>query len=197
MKPVLALDMDEIMFPFMKYLLEFVNQRDQAQWSAEHFHTFDFEDVWGGTRTEATATVDSFFDQLGEHPEPIEGSVSAIATLAEMFSLYVVTARHDSLEDATMSWLKAHFPDSFDGVHLCNLYNENQDVVRSKVDVCVQLDAVALVDDSLQNVTDVAATGSNGILFGDFAWNRATHLPARVTRVADWQGVVAELRSLA
>lgn len=194
MKRSLALDLDELMYPFLENLIVFVNERRGTHFVKDDFFTYDFEQVWGGTSAEAVTTVNDYFTSLGRDPEPIEGSVDAVARLAEMFELYVVTARHDALEEMTFEWLSLHFPDLFAGIHLCNLYGTNP---VAKALVCEEVDVVALVDDSLFNVTDVARRGRRGVLFGQFAWNAAEHLPEGVTRALDWDDVIIEVKELA
>lgn len=193
MKKALALDLDELMYPFLDNLIGFANARLGQELVKGDFYTYRFEEVWGGSPSESANIVNDFFFQLDRHPEPIAGSIEAVDRLSAMFELYVVTARHDELEDMTMQWLKEHFPDVFAGVHLCNLYGENR---VEKSEICRRVQAVALVDDSLANVTSVALDGRKGILFGEFPWNGAEHLPDGVVRARTWDEVITEVKGL-
>jgi len=194
MKPALALDLDDILFPLMDLLVPFFNAHYEQSWTLEDFHSFEFEDIVGSTREDMLALLRRFVHEIEGHPEPVEGSLAALSRLADEFRLYVVTSREDSMRERTLAWVEHHFAGHFEDVFLCNSYVTDRPVVaRRKVDVCREVGAVALVDDSLANVTDVAGAGMRGILFGDFAWNRTATLPTGVVRVAGWDDVVAEL----
>ena len=196
-KPVLALDFDDLIYPFMDTLVPFHNATYGTALDLNDFHTFEFSEIWGGTLEESIAKIDECFDSLEGHPEPIDGSANAVKQLADMFELIIVTARPDSLRETTESFINQHFPDTFSSVHLCNSYAPEGYVnKKTKADVCQASDAVGLVDDSLSNVAAVAATGRFGVLFGNYGWNKADVLPAGVVRANDWNDVVRRLEHL-
>jgi 5'(3')-deoxyribonucleotidase len=192
MKPVLALDFDELFFPFVPELIQYVNPLRGWSLSLEDFHTFEFNEVWGGTPREALDLVDSFFADLSHVPDPIDGAADAIEALKAEYSLIIVTARLDALRQKTMDWIDVHFPKAFDSVHLCNLYGPHA-VRKPKADVCKELGAVGLVDDSLHHTAEVARQGMRAILFGDYPWNRSDSLPDGVVRAKTWEDVVTQL----
>ncbi len=194
MKRALAVDFDDLLYPFMSVLVPFHNERYGTDMTIDDYLTFNFEDLWGNTRAEAMDRVDKCFDDLDaldKHPGPISGADVALPKLADFYDLYVVTARHDELHERTTTWLEHHFPGVFADVFLCNSYMEDgRHTKRTKLSVVTEIDAVALVDDSLSNVRSVAAAGRLGVLFGDYAWNRADELPPGVARAKDWDEVV-------
>jgi len=190
----LALDLDDVIYPFLPTMIPFHNDRYGTEFTVDDYHTFDFHEVWGGTRSEAMEKVVGFFDVLhkdGPVPDPMAEAATAIDKLAGEFRLVIVTARFDELRRHTHAWLDKHFPGLFEEVHLCNSFGPG--VRRTKASICDELDAVALVDDSLKNVTAVAATGRKAVLFGDYAWNRAGVLPAGVKRALTWDEVVSDI----
>ncbi len=196
MKPVVALDLDDLIYPFMDGMVPFHNERYGTALTVDDYHSFEFEQVWGGSREDAVSKVTQFFmelDDLGAFPPPTDSSVVAIDKLAVEFRLAIVTARFDELRELTLRWIDEHFPGRFDDVHLCNTFILGRATRRTKASVCEKMDAIALVDDSLANVTDVAATGRRGILFGNYAWNQSESLPERVVRAEKWDDVLSEL----
>lgn len=50
-KPVLAVDVDEVIAYFIPSLAEFHNEKfgDELRLTADSFHSYDFCKVWGGT----------------------------------------------------------------------------------------------------------------------------------------------------
>ena len=197
MKPVLALDLDDMIFPFMESFVPYVNIERGLHLSIDEYITFDFDAVIGGTRAEAVASVNTFFTQLDHEPEPVEGALEVIERLGRQFELFVVTSRQDELRESTLAWIDRHLAGHFSDVLLCNTYaTDGRTSVRRKADVCCEIGAVALVDDSLTNTTEAAAAGVAGLLFGNFAWSRCDELPAGVRRVAGWADVEAALQKL-
>lgn len=194
MSSTIALDFDDLIFPLMDELVPYVNSRHGWNYTLADYRTFEFEVLWGSTRQEAIEIVDTFFSELDLHPQPLSGAAEAVGTLRSAgHRLVVVTARHDELEHHTQLWIEQHLPGVFDDVQLCNSYQVDGRPTRRKVDVCRELGAEVLVDDSLGNVSEMAVAGGLGLLFGNYPWNRADELPPGVERMADWPAVLDRL----
>ncbi len=50
-----------------------------------------------------------------------------------------------------------------------------------------------LIDDHLHHALTVAECDINVLLFGDYPWNQASHLPDTIRRVRDWHEVAEVL----
>lgn len=185
-KPVLAIDIDEVLFPLIPHLAAFHNTQHGTSLVMADFNNYDLEKVWGGTVAEAVAKVNAFFAVDHLHIEPIDGAFDSLKSLADHFRLVVITSRHDSLTDATHAWIERHFAGVFETVILAGNHHAGGDV-KSKVSLCRDLGAVALIDDSLRYVTECSDAGQRAILFGDYPWNQADELPQGVARVRSWE----------
>lgn len=192
-KPLLAVDFDDVLFPFMERLVPHYNEKYGANFHIDDYHTFDFWEVWGNSPVECWHYVDDFFDQPHSGIEPLPGSVEGVDALHSCYELAIVTARDESLRSYTEAWLNEIFPERFSHVHLCSSYSPDPQARRTKLQVVEELGAVALIDDSLKNVTAVAATGRRGLLFGEYAWNRSEQLPNNVNRYTDWPSIIESL----
>jgi len=191
-KPLLAIDIDEVLFPLVPELAAYHNAQHGTSLAPADFLSYDLDKVWGGTVAEAVAKVNAFFAVDHLHIEPIDGAFDSLKSLADHFRLVVITSRHDSLTDATHAWIERHFAGVFETVILAGNHHAGGDV-KTKVSLCRELGAVALIDDSLRYVTECSDAGQRAILFGDYPWNQADELPQGVIRVADWEEVRAEL----
>lgn len=60
----------------------------------------------------------------------------------------------------------------------------------TKGELAKSIGADYIIDDQIKHVLAAAELGIRGILFGDYAWNKADVLPDNVTRVNDWQEVL-------
>lgn len=67
-----------------------------------------------------------------------------------------------------------------------------------KVDLCRELGASVLIDDSLIYAREVASVGIKALLFdleGTYMWNKSDALPLGVTRVFGWDDVLEQMLS--
>jgi 5'(3')-deoxyribonucleotidase len=78
-KPILAVDVDEVLAQFVAGLAAFHNETYGTSLSVADFSSYRFKDVWGGTDAEATEKVHKFFES--EHflnLAPVPGSLEAV-----------------------------------------------------------------------------------------------------------------------
>lgn len=61
-KPVVAVDVDEVLGKFLVPMCHFHNARYGTSLSPLDFHSYRFSDVWGGTDDEAARKVHEFFE---------------------------------------------------------------------------------------------------------------------------------------
>lgn len=194
MKPVLAIDFDDVLFPFMDQFVPHYNTTYDANFEMDDYHTFEFHEVWGGDSKRAFDCVRTFFHEPHIGIAPVEGAVPAVERLCEIFELVIVTARDETLRSNTQEWIDDVFPGCFRELFLCNSYVLNPSERRhTKVEVVEEVNAVALVDDSLRNTSQVGATGRRAMLFGNYPWNRTDELPHGVTRYPNWPEIVESL----
>lgn len=190
-KRVIAVDIDEVLGKFVLQLCAFHNEkypRSAAPTSAEstsaaaaavsppppalltpeHFVSYNFHEVWGGTREEADEKVRDFF----QSPHFVDG-IPAIDDAARVlrkhshnYELHVVTSRQDILQDHTRGWIDQHYPGIFTELHFGNHFS-TEGVVRSKPDLCRAVGAVAIIDDNIRYAAQCGAAGIPAFLFGE------------------------------
>jgi len=113
---------------------------------------------------------------------PIEGALEGVLRLKELgYKLVVVTARHLRERERSLKWIEKHYPGVFETV-VCTgqsqetTFDENPGVTTklTKAMVCKEINALCLIDDSLENAfacaTSVHPTPT--LLFGAYEWNR-------------------------
>jgi 5'(3')-deoxyribonucleotidase len=199
MKPRLALDLDDIIYPFIDQVVPFLNRELRRDLGHDDVVHFTFEDLWECEGPHMIDLMHQFFEEVRDsNALPVDGSLEAVEALSEQFDLAIVTSRQSRMHETTAEWIEQHFPGRFSSVTLCNSYVFDGRWERKlKADVCGELGVVALVDDSLEHTTAVAAKGIRGIVFGDFPWNQSDTLPAGVTRAPDWNSVIRQIREMA
>ena len=205
----LAVDIDECLAHFIPALCEFHNEIHGSSLSSSSFSSYEFHNVWGGTREEADAKMISFFQSVHfkEKIRPIDGAFEALKWLKAQFpgvELHIVTARQHFLEDETRSWIAKHYPGIFEELHFGNHYSTSGKK-RSKPEMCREIGAIALIDDSQVYAGQCAVEGIKTVLFGNYAWNihadgaggvlwnlRNKRFAGNIIRVGDDWGKAAE-----
>jgi hypothetical protein len=85
--------------------------------------------------------------------------------------LHIVTARLTRLEEVTKKWIDTYFPNIFHEMHFGNHFSTSGKS-RSKSQMCREIGAKLLIDDSLVYAQQCIKEGIKVILFGDYPWNR-------------------------
>lgn len=132
---------------------------------------------------------------------PVPGSQQGVESLRRLgYRLAIVTARNKDVEQASWKWVTQHFGDAFERIICTGQFSSAQKAASdgaykafasanrgkaitpklSKAQVCTEIGAGLLIDDSVENVLGCAeyATRSGGIdpprvlLFGSYEWNQ-------------------------
>ena len=189
-KPIIAVDVDDVLVPHFQDLIDWYNHEYGTKLALTDQYSHNL-DVWDATSNEqAIRRVHRFF----ETPEflqakPYAEAVQAIHTLAVVYELAVITARDTIIQSVTQDWLDKHFTDLFKAAHFTAQFSLEAKA-RSKVDVCSDIGAAFLIDDTFSTCAGVAEKGMIGLLFGDYPWNEGAALTERVVRVKDWAAVL-------
>jgi len=173
-KPVLAVDYDEVCVGYVDAFARYCNEKRGTAVSRDDFHSYQFWLVEGcrlRTREEAIDCVYDFHSSKHfEQMQPIAGAYEALRQLSTKYELHVVTSRQASIEDATRAHAALLFPGVFTAIHIGNHYGKSG-AKRSKPQMCADIGAVALIDDSMDYAKQCAAAGIRTFLFGAYAWN--------------------------
>jgi 5'(3')-deoxyribonucleotidase len=189
-KPVIAVDCDEVLLPLHEPLLmyhnkvygtNFVHPDTQGRYYLEHFTGEPYDQVLVKLKTYVDTPA---FIEL----QPIPGAIKAIKKLSKKYNLIVITARQDFMEEVTRRTLETHFGSSFDDIHFTAYKGGGKHA--TKLDLCQQHKVNYLIDDNAHTISEVAEAGINGILFGEYEWNRLPELPKGAIRCGDWESVL-------
>ncbi len=188
-KPVLAVDVDEVLFPLLDGFTMWHNQKYDTSLATHMFKTYRFSDTLLLDEAESIGRVRSFLSNGHASVRPVKDAQGAIERLAKVYTVVIVTARFPDLKGVTKEYLDRYFMSHIHDIHMAG-YPGGSLRVRPKVEICSEINAVALVDDSLRHIRDCARAGMQGVLFGDYAWNSySEQLPDRIVRCANWSEV--------
>ena len=188
---IIAVDVDDVLADFTDQLIVFYNKTYNTSFKKKDFTSYDFWDIWGGTKEETIHTMNQFFkSKYFERISPIEGSLHAIRLLEKKHELIIVTSRYTIVADKTISWLRKHYSDSFKEIHF-SYYDKN----ISKSELCRKLGAQVIIDDAEKNILDCAKIGMTVLVY-DCPWNKHIKTNDKITRVHNWNDIIKVISKL-
>jgi 5'(3')-deoxyribonucleotidase len=189
-KEIIAVDIDEVLFPFIDEFIKDHDARFGTSLDKNHFDTYEFSAPLGLDVPTTIERVYAFQKRIDSKiSEPFEESKEAVAKLSKHYELAVVTARHPQFEDMTIEWLREHYKSSF--VSITHIgFAPIMEKPITKAAVCLELGAIALIDDSIDHILQCSKSDIEGVLFGNYPWNQTNALPPNVTRCTSWLEVL-------
>lgn len=206
-KPVVAVDIDEVLAAFVPALLDFHNSEYESELTLSDFHSYRFCEVWGGTNDEAMDKIYHFFDtHYFTNIQPIAGALGVLTRHQRHFRFACVTSRQHKITHKTNAWIASHFPGLFEEIVFGNHWTReapDPDHMtpnkRAKHEMCRSIGAIALIDDSIKYAAqcseELGPSGFRVALFGDYPWNKG-ETPSAAVRAASWGEVDAFLEQL-
>ena len=188
-KPVIAVDIDEVLLPHFQDLITWYNKKHGTRLTLDHNHPTDPR-PWGTDSVpEAVRRVQQFFETpIFKNAQPFADAVAVLKHLSQTYTLVVVSSRDVIIEQSTRKWLDTHFAGLFTDAQFTARYSL-EGKSRSKVAVSQLLRAKYLIDDELTVASEAAKVGIRVLLFGSYPWNQADTLPGGVRRCVDWLAV--------
>eukprot|EP01054_Gregarina_sp_Poly1_P006130 Gregarina_sp_Poly_1__6129@NODE_323_length_9530_cov_14_322836_g275_i0_p5_GENE_NODE_323_length_9530_cov_14_322836_g275_i0NODE_323_length_9530_cov_14_322836_g275_i0_p5_ORF_typecomplete_len296_score41_25NT5C/PF06941_12/2e27HAD_2/PF13419_6/5_6e05Acid_phosphat_B/PF03767_14/0_00089NIF/PF03031_18/0_004HAD_SAK_2/PF18143_1/0_24HAD_SAK_2/PF18143_1/1_3e03_NODE_323_length_9530_cov_14_322836_g275_i037454632 len=157
--PVLALDIDEVLANTLEQSMAWHNNTYGTSLTKEDYKSYIFCEVWNCTDAEAMQRFREFTrSPYWEAIQPVEGAQQFVNEMSSHFRLAIVTSRQDFLQESTLRWLNLYF-----GLHkFCSikfgnnwLADENA-AKKSKREMCMEIGAVALIDDLPKHILHVS-----------------------------------------
>ena len=149
MNRVIAIDIDEVLVPFLPALSRFYTHQTNIKVKIPHRHPYHYASLFNITEDEASGLVKDFYEtSFHANLRPIRGSREMVKKLSENNTLIAVTGRQTYARVPTENLIQNHFRDSFTDIIYCDHFTPNS---RSKGEVCKQICADLLIDDSYKN----------------------------------------------
>jgi len=195
-KPIIAVDVDDVLSKTSQGFVEFSNKTWGHTLSPDDYDE-DWAKVWGVSVEAARERADFVHENgmiggFSNFPE----AFAVLVKLKERYTLVVATSRRASIETLSKDWLQRHYGGIFSGVYFSGIYDgklgkHEEIITRTKNELLVDIRAVYLIDDQLKHCIAAGEHGVDAVLFGNYAWNQSVDLPKHVTRCADWEAVEA------
>ena len=190
----IAIDCDDVLIETTEYIVDVYNQQYDTSVALDKSHDQNNEQ-W--RVPDGTLLIQRFNEiqstEAYARLVPMPEALRVVKQLARDHELHLVTARDGSIEAITEAMLDEYLPGCFTSM-------EHVGRDRSKGEVCQQLEADILIDDSIRNLQSALEYGlpAGGALhFGEYAWNRVEPLPEGVVTCFDWEAVEREVERIA
>ncbi|KAJ7770918.1 hypothetical protein DFH07DRAFT_866602 [Mycena maculata] len=182
--PVIAVDLDDVLSETNRTIAQWHNEKFGTQMDLSHFYYYYYwkNPFWG--------TVKETFDKVREfyrtdaifHALPVPGAREGIQSLRDMgYKLVIVTARTLDVAEQSWEWCEKYFPGSFAHLVFTGQFKDAHKLRHNEVmtnltksQVCADLKAQVLIDDSAENAIQcsTASSPTRVLLFGDYEWNK-------------------------
>ncbi len=190
---IISIDLDEVLADTTPALIRYHNATYGTSLTFEDFTNYEWWRVWGGTREQSVRKfLDFVKSPFFSEVRPVQGAEDAVKKLKEHHTLHIVTSRQTELESVTHSWIETYFPGVFTGIHMANHAQwALSGKTRTKVEICLELDAALLIEDSLLYARE-CESDNIPVLLLDYPWNKGA-LPTNTKRVLSWREIVQHI----
>jgi uncharacterized HAD superfamily protein len=188
-KKIIGVDIDDALLDFVGAYILFHNETYKTNLKKDDFKTYAFNFARGGTMKQAVNSVNQFYKTpFFKEMEPFPGAVEVIQKLKEKNELFIVTSRPLNMQKSTLEWISKYFTNIFSEIIFSsNHYTKAKNSGKTKAEICSDLEAYLLIDDSLEYALQCADKGVEVILL-DSPWNQnGKH--ERITRVKNWKEI--------
>ena len=192
-RQIIAIDADDTIFDENTAVREFHNQAYGTSHTHEDYlapgvyGTF-WEHIWDTDTEETLRRYEEFVEhKLQYNLPPLKGALDVLKWLKKSYELVIVTSRDKRSIKMTHEALEEHYPELFSGVHFVPLWGTN--TKATKAQICNEIGADYLIDDSYEHCKVAAESGITSLLFGVYGWNQSQPLVTGMQRVAHWQEV--------
>lgn len=192
-KPIIAVDIDDVLAVENEAVRQFANQRYGHQHAKEDYlvpgdYWGYWESVQGVDKAEGARRYHEYVASgVKAELQVMEGAIAALDELKRRYDLIIVTARHAHLKDITEKWLNRHFPATFSHVAFVELWTGS--IKGSKAEVCAHLKADYLIDDNPAHLELAVSAGIKGVLFGSYGWSVDWQPMEMIPHCQDWREV--------
>lgn len=186
----IAVDCDDVLMPSTHFIVEAYNNRYGTQVTLAKAHSSKNPE-WAAPRDEVMRRLQEIQRSVeyGAIP-PFPEAVEVCRQLAKDHTLHLVTARDGEVFEITKAMLDRFFPKVFSEIHHIGSSG-------SKGEVCTQLSAKVLIDDSIKHLAIAQKCGVPYLIwYGQYPWQQLSE-DADVTRCITWQAVVEEVERIA
>ena len=196
-RTVIAVDFDDVIGTFNQAYIQHHNDAyGIPQIAYDDVRTFDMTELYDVSQETIVKRVRNFCHTQHHLILPWVGVQDTLRSLNVQYEFHIVTSRCESLRAITENWILEHdLSDCFSEAHFTNGFGSiYPGAKRTKLEMCHEINAVALIEDAPLNALSVMDGGVR-VLMPERPWNQDFQ-HADVIRYTDWEDVPGLLRNL-
>ena len=188
-RKVVGLDIDDVLIDFNSTLAQFHNTHYDTAYVRADIISYDLENLWSCTREEMARRIMEFYGSP-EHRNilPIKDAFEVLSRFSKKFTYVNITSRPEVVSGLTREILEGHYPNLMKEAHFLGHLHGGARQHQTKAQICKEVRAKLLIEDSLAHALDVATSGTRVVLL-DTPWNQHGTLPDNIERVSGWSEV--------
>lgn len=190
---VVSLDIDEVLFPFLRPFLGYANLKCGTKFQPNVVTDYDL------TLLKPVEQVRELIDEFSASSAlqsvlPVNGALDGVAILKRLgCTLIAVTGRPESSRKETIEQLERYFPPM--PIYFTNQYRGDGNYTsNTKESVCKQLGVEVHVDDQICQVNAIVKHDMRGI-FVPNEWQFTHKLDIRAETASNWDKIVSTILS--
>ena len=197
-KPIIAIDIDDVLASSAKAFVEFSNERWGTNLVVDDYDE-NWARMWGldnGDVENLKLISERSIDALSygvPRMENIADAYDVLKKLGQHFTLIVVTSRRSELKAETLAWIQERYEGIFkeDKIFFTGFYDTINSASwnKSKGDILRELDVSYLVDDQVKHCNGAAEHGIKALQFGSIGPQALQPVHESVVRVKNWNEV--------
>ncbi|KAG1885588.1 hypothetical protein F4604DRAFT_109614 [Suillus subluteus] len=204
--PVIAIDLDDVLSSTNAVVAQWHNETYGTQMTTDDFYYYFYwkNPFWGTPSTTRTKVKAFYTSGRMAQAQPVPGAREGVEALCALgYRLIIVTARGKDSHADSWAWVERWFPGCFhsmvctgqfanvaeratDGIDALTSARKDHEVATqlSKAEVCIDIGAKLLIDDSMENALacayhiplDGVTKPPPVLLFGSYGWNKRLSL---------------------
>jgi len=189
-KEKIGIDIDEVIIPFMKFYLNFHNEKYNT--------LFDLTDVtnyylWKcgihNSKEEAVKAVKDFQDSIFfKEDEFIEGAKEGINFLSEKYQIFFITSRSLDFKEKTINFFSKYFPNN----NFSFIFSGEIHEGKTKEEICEEIGVKFMIEDNLNYAFNCAKKGIKTFLIY-YPWNKNCDNHNNLIKVQNWNEILEKL----
>lgn len=202
-KPIIAIDIDDVLTHSAEAVIEFSNTRWSAGVTLDDYDE-DWRKLWGLTAPEQEAEMHRRAQEIrdaeviGEGLIPRQGAERVLNLLRQNARVFAVTSRRRAVEPATRRWVEKHFGNAIEEFHFAGIYDDDSKrhstldsrIAATKHDILSRVCPDYFIDDQVKHCEAALKLGIKTIIFGDYLWNKDINIEREgAVRCANWRDV--------
>jgi uncharacterized HAD superfamily protein len=208
-KPVIAVDIDDVLTHTAEAVIEFSNDKWGMSLTLDDYDE-DWHKLWKippddeeemHRRSKELRAAGVFFD---EKLLPKADAERVLHELQKHASVVAVTSRRRAIEAETRRWIEQHLGGVIQEIHFAGIFDEDNEkltthsarIVATKHDILSAVRPDYFIDDQLKHCEAALTLGINTIVFGYYMGNKDTDIERRgATRCVSWTEVEAYFKA--